>query len=104
MRNNREVVFEDLQQLIEDLEKLLAASSGDARTHAEQAVTNWRKALQAAQDRLESLQDQTRKRVADAVRTAQRTLQDNPWKSLAIVAATGFLLGLALHSRERPAP
>ena len=100
MATDMERVFSDLQQLIGELEKLLAASTGDARDHAEQAVANWRHALKGAQDRLEKLQEDTRQRVAEAVRTASQTLRDNPWKSVSIVAATGFLLGLALGHHD----
>jgi len=100
MRTNMETVLSDLQNLIDDLEKLLVASTGEAKEHAEQAVSNWRHALKGSQERLEKLQEDTRERVAEAVRTASQTLRDNPWKSVSIVAATGFLLGLALSRHD----
>jgi ElaB/YqjD/DUF883 family membrane-anchored ribosome-binding protein len=98
---NVETIFKDLQQLIVELEKLLQASKGEATTHAEEAVTNWRNALQGAQQRLEKMQESTRQRVADAVRTASHALRDNPGKSVAIIAAAGILLGLALGGHDR---
>ena len=100
MATSVETVFGELQQVLGELEKLLAASSGGAKTHAEEAVTSWRHALKGAQGRLETLQEATRRQVADAARTASRALRDNPWKSMAIVAAAGVLLGLALGSQQ----
>jgi ElaB/YqjD/DUF883 family membrane-anchored ribosome-binding protein len=101
-----ETIFRDLQQVVDDLEKLLAASTGEARGHAEQAVKDWRSALKSAQGRVEKLQEHTRRRVADSARTASQALRDNPWKSMGIVAAAGFLLGFALrgHDQSKPEP
>jgi len=97
-----ETMLRDLQQVVDDLEKLLAASRGEARAHAEQAVKDWRSALKSAEGRVEKLQEQTRRRVADAARSASEALRDNAWKSMGIVAAAGFLLGLALHGHDQP--
>ncbi|HEV2286973.1 MAG TPA: hypothetical protein VGR80_13080 [Steroidobacteraceae bacterium] len=102
MKTTIETLFDDVQKVVAELEKLLATSSGDTRAHAEAAVSDWRDALKDAQGRLEKLQESTRKRVADAARTASHALRDNPGKSLAIVAATGFLLGLALRGHGEP--
>ncbi len=100
MSSNVEKICGDLQQLVGDLEKLLSAATGDSKSHAEQAVANWREALKGAQERLQKVQDNTRERIAHSVRTANHALRDNPWKSMAIVAATGFLLGLALRGHD----
>jgi ElaB/YqjD/DUF883 family membrane-anchored ribosome-binding protein len=100
MVTNVETVVGDLQQVLGELEKLLAASTGEAKAHAEEAVTSWRQALSGASDRLGKLQEATRRQVADAARTASRTLRDNPWKSMAIVATAGVLLGLALGNQQ----
>ena len=102
MSTTLETLFADLQKVVAELENLLATSTGDTRVHAEQAVSDWRDALQDARGRLEKLQEGTRKRVADAARTASHALRDNPGKSLAIVAAAGFLLGLALRGHGEP--
>lgn len=102
MSGDVEKVFGELQQVLTDLEKLLASSTGDARNHTAQAVTNWRGALKGAQERLATLQESTRQRIAEAARTASHTLRDNPWKSMAIIAASGFLLGLAIRGHDQP--
>ena len=101
MSTSVDTVLGDLRQVLEDLEKLLAASSGEARTHAEEAVASWRDALKGAHGPLEKLHETTRRQIADAARTASRALRDNPWKSMAIVATAGVLLGLALGNQQR---
>lgn len=101
MSGDVERVFGDLQQVLTDLEKLLASSTGEARSHAEQAVSNWRTALKDAQQRLEKLQENTRQRIGETARSASHALRDNPWKSLAIIAGTGFLLGLAIGNHDQ---
>lgn len=100
MVTNVETVFGELQQVLGELEKLLASSSGEAKAHAQEALGNWRHALNDARDHLEKLQETTRRQVADAARTASRALRDNPWKSMAVVATAGVLLGLALRNQQ----
>jgi len=100
MISNKDTLHGDLQQVIGELEKLLTAATGDGKSHAEEALANWRHALKDAQGRLDVLQESTRQRIAAAARTATHTLRDNPWKSMAIVGATGFLLGLALRDHR----
>ena len=102
MNTSVETLFTDLEKVLKDLEKVLAASSGDARASAEQATSEWRSTLKDARAHLEQLQDDTRKQIAEAARAASRMLRENPGKSLAIVGAAGFLLGLALRRHERP--
>lgn len=100
MPESFETVFSEVQHLISELEKLLAASAGEATAHAEEAAANWHKTLKSAQQRLEKLRQHTRRRVTDAARTATHTLQDSPWTSVAIAATAGLLLGLLLGRQD----
>jgi ElaB/YqjD/DUF883 family membrane-anchored ribosome-binding protein len=100
MVENMETVFSDLQQVIAEVEKTLAASAGNVTTQAEEAVTGWRKTLKNAQDHVEKLQRKTHQRFSDAARTATSALHTNPWRSVAIAAAVGLVFGLALSSHH----
>jgi len=102
MSSNIEDLFADLEKVVVELEKFLASSSGEARAQAEQAAADWRNALKDARGRLEKLQASTHKRLREAAHSAAHALRDNPGKSMAIVAAAGFLLGLAIRRQEPP--
>jgi ElaB/YqjD/DUF883 family membrane-anchored ribosome-binding protein len=101
MTANMETVFSDLQQVIAEVQKVLAASAGDVTTPAEEAVTSWRNTLKSAQDQLETLRRNTRQRIAGVARTATHALHSHPWRSLAVAAAAGLVLGLALGSHDK---
>jgi len=96
---NMETVFSDLQQVVAEVEKVLATPAGDVATDAKEAVTGWRSRLKSAQNRLETWERNTHQGVADAARTATHALYTHPWRSVAIAATAGFVLGLALGSR-----
>jgi len=100
MLEDFETIFSEVQHLITELEKLLAASAGEVSAQTQEAVANWRKTLRSAQQRLEKLRLHTGRRVADAARTATRTLHDSPWTSVAIAATAGLLLGLVLGRQD----
>jgi ElaB/YqjD/DUF883 family membrane-anchored ribosome-binding protein len=100
MATDMETVFTDLQQVIAEVQKTLAASAGDVTTQADEAVTSRQDALKRAQDQLETLRRNTRQRIADVARSATHTLYSNPWRSVTIAAAVGFVLGLAVGGHD----
>jgi ElaB/YqjD/DUF883 family membrane-anchored ribosome-binding protein len=100
MTDNIKTVFSDLQQVIAEVEKALAASAGDATAQSEEAVTSWRNTLKSAQDQLEALQRNTRHKFAGMAHSATHALHTNPWRSVALGAAAGFVLGLVLGSHN----
>jgi ElaB/YqjD/DUF883 family membrane-anchored ribosome-binding protein len=100
MTDNMETVFSDLQQVIAEVEKGLAASAGDVTAQSQEAVTGWRNTLKGAQDQLETLQRNTRHRIAGVAHSATHALHTNPWRSVALAAAAGFVLGLVVGSHN----
>ena len=100
MREAFETAFSEVQHLITELEKLLSGSAGEVTAQTQEAVAKCRKALRSAQQRLEKLQLRTGRRVADAARTATRSLHDSPWTSVAIAATAGLVVGLLLGRQD----
>ena len=98
---NIKTVLSDLQQVIAEVGKTLAASAGDVTAQTEEAVTSWRNTLKSAQDRLETLQRNTRHRIAGVAHSATHALHTNPWRSVALPAAAGFVLGLPRGSHDK---
>ena len=100
MRETFETVFSEVQHLITELEKLLSGSTDEVTAQTQEVVENCRKTLRSAQQRLEKLQLRTGRRVADAARTATRSLHDSPWTSVAIAATAGLVVGLLLGRQD----
>jgi ElaB/YqjD/DUF883 family membrane-anchored ribosome-binding protein len=100
MTASMETVFSDLQQVVAEVEKVLAAPTEDVTTQAEEAVPSWRARLKSTQDRLATLERNAQQRIADAAHTATHALRTHPLRLVAIAAATGFVLGLALGRRD----
>jgi ElaB/YqjD/DUF883 family membrane-anchored ribosome-binding protein len=100
MLSDTEVVLRDLQHLTRDLEKLLTHSSSNITSHTEEALATCHNTLQTLQGRLSQLPAQTRRRIADVAKSAQKTLRGNLWRSVMLAAAAGFLLGLALSAQH----
>jgi ElaB/YqjD/DUF883 family membrane-anchored ribosome-binding protein len=98
----------DLQQLLQELDKLLTHSGGDVAGQAQKAVADWHHRAKAVHQRLSKLQGQAQAQVRTATKAVEESLQDNPWRAVAIAALAGLLVGLALGPRERssgaPAP
>ena len=95
-----ETALGEVRHLIGELEKVLATSAGEASAQTQEAVADWRRTLKRAQERLEALQRRAGRQFADLGRTATRTVQDSPWRSVAIAAAAGLLVGLVLGRHD----
>jgi ElaB/YqjD/DUF883 family membrane-anchored ribosome-binding protein len=94
----------DLQQLLLELDKLLGHPGAEVAGHAGETLADWRHRAKDVQERLRKLHKQAHARVGTAAKSLEESLQDNPWRTVAIAAAAGLLLGLALGSFERSAP
>lgn len=92
----------ELQTLLGELEELLKESGEEVVADAGEAVASWHARVKGLQTRLNKLQGQAQDRVAAVAKSAQHVLEGNPWRAVAIAAAAGLLLGLALGSREGP--
>jgi ElaB/YqjD/DUF883 family membrane-anchored ribosome-binding protein len=86
----------DLKRLTRDAEDLLEATAGDVTDQAKEIRARLRKALAAARDSCEELQDKVR----DGAKAADTVIRDHPYQSIGVAFGVGLLIGvLALRQR-----
>lgn len=93
-----ETLLDDLRQLVGDAEKLLAAA---ATEHSREAIDSLRTRLESTRDRVTALCADAKKKVAAGARYTDEAIRENPYRSLAVAAGAGLLIGLLLGRRNR---
>ena len=93
-----EDVLNELRSLVTEAERLLGKAPREG-CGCEETVDAWRHRLQEAQERLTTLYGETRRKVTSAARTADNTIRDNPYQSLAVAVGVGLLAGVLLGRR-----
>jgi len=95
MNRDTERLLDDLRKVLGDVEALLVQPA----EHLEQAAAEVENTVEGLRRRVTHLQAQIQQRIGDTVRTANRTVRENPWATVAIAAAATLLIGLALGYR-----
>ncbi len=95
MNTNR--IVADLKVLARDAEDLIEATAGDVTDKAKEARARLRKALAAAKDTCEDLQQ----KAADGARATDKVIREHPYQSIGVAFGVGLLIGvLALRGRD----
>lgn len=89
----------DMYKVIEEAEKLLHATAGDASDKVMQARAKTEKSLHDARRRLGAAEGRVLERAREAGKTADKAIRANPWQFLGIAAAVGLLAGVVLGRR-----
>lgn len=96
---NKERIITDVKGVLDDAEDLLkqaSTSTGDRAVELrERALDSLKRGAEALQD----LQDSLVERSRAAARVTDDYVHDNPWRSIGIAAAAGFLVGLLVNRR-----
>ncbi len=92
-------LMDDLRAIVEDAEALMSATANDAGDGVREARARAADSLEAARERLEELEAEVKSRAKDAAEGANRYVRDNPWQSIGIAAAVGFVVGLLVSRR-----
>lgn len=95
----RERVVDDFANVLRDTEDLLKRAAGETGAMAEGLRTEAEAKLQAAKLRLRELEGQFADRTREAARQADDYVHQNPWTSIGVAAAVGFVAGLLLNRR-----
>jgi ElaB/YqjD/DUF883 family membrane-anchored ribosome-binding protein len=93
-----EEVLNELRSLVLEAEKILGHSTAG---NCEGTVAALRERFEAAQERLTSVYENTRRRVAAGAKRTDETIRDNPYQSIAIALGVGMLAGVLLGRRSK---
>ena len=89
----------DLTQTLASMEALLAKRVNGA-THGAEASAHIQAQIRSVLERASALQGELAKALTQSARSVDDSVRANPWGSIAIAAAVGFLLGAALGRRS----
>lgn len=92
-------LMDDLRAVVADAEALMAATQDSAASHVREARARAAESLEQARVRLESLEHDVKARAQEAATDADRYVRENPWQSIGVAAAVGFLVGLLVSRR-----
>ena len=94
-----DVLIDDLRKMIEDTERLLRASAGNAAEAVAKARIRAEQSLEAARKRFGYSEQRIAARARAAARSADRYVHANPWGTIGAVAGIAFLSGYLMTRR-----
>ena len=100
MTSTAERLLSDLQTVMTEIEDLFRKTTGKAGEQVGNVADELQTRFESAREQMADLEAEVRSRVKRAAQAADASVQSNPWTSVVIAAAAGFLLGLALGSRD----
>lgn len=95
----REKLIADFKAVITDTEELLRATAGQAGEKASELRSRLQQRLIAAKDSLADAQIMVSDRAKQIGRAADDYVHDNPWRSVAVAASLGIVVGLLIGRR-----
>lgn len=96
---SRDALITDVKSGLNNVEELLreaASSTGDRATELRDSAMA---SLRTARESLVDLQENMLERGKKAARATDDYVHDNPWRSLGMAVATGFVIGLLINRR-----
>ena len=95
----RKKLVDDFKALTTDTEELLRATANQTGERASAARARVEKRLRKAKEAVDKLRDDVLESSRAAAETADRTVRDHPWESVAVAAGVGFILGVLTSRR-----
>jgi ElaB/YqjD/DUF883 family membrane-anchored ribosome-binding protein len=92
-------LMEDLRAVVADAEALMAATADEAGAGVREARARAAGSLEQARARLEDLEAEVKARAKEVAHDADGYVRQNPWQSIGVAAAVGFLVGLLVSRR-----
>jgi ElaB/YqjD/DUF883 family membrane-anchored ribosome-binding protein len=96
----KERVIRDFKAVVTDTEELLKATANQTGERIAAARVRMEESLAATKKQLAELEENMLEKTRAAARAADELVHENPWKSVGIAAAVGFLLGMLTHRRD----
>ena len=95
----KERLIADIQQLLNDAQGILTDTSEHADDHVNRLRAKLSDHVDKVKDSLHSAKQHTHKKAREAADATDEYVHDNPWQSVGVAAAVGFLLGLLVSRR-----
>ena len=96
----KERVIKDFKAVVVDTEELLKATAHQTGERIAAARAHMEESLAATKKQLADLEENVIEKTNSAAQTTDRLVHENPWKSVGIAAAVGFLFGMLIHRRD----
>ena len=95
----RDKLISDFKVVVSDTEELLRATAGLAGEKVGELRAKAQDRLAGAKLKLAEMEAAAIDKAKDAGRAADNYVHDNPWRSVAIAAGCGFIVGLLIGRR-----
>ncbi|MEO6002679.1 MAG: hypothetical protein ABIZ04_18210 [Opitutus sp.] len=92
-------VLNELRALVSEAERIIGQSP-EGSCHYDAALAALRERFEAAQERLSTVYQGTKRKVVDSAKYADETIRDNPYQSLAIALGIGLVTGVIIGRRS----
>lgn len=99
LMEHRDRVLADMRAVMSDAEELLRASAGEATEGTRALRERLQGSLSHARDGLVHLQETAGKNLRAAGHAADDYVHENPWRSIAVGAGAGLLIGMLIGRR-----
>ena len=99
-QSNVHKLFDDLQDLVSEIEGLTKSAVGVAGDQAGEAIDQVQAGLKQTQKRAHHLRNELTRQARYRARKADHYVRENAWTSLVVVAAIGALVGAVLTRRK----
>lgn len=95
----RDKLVADLRMVVSDAEELLKLTAGQAGEKVAAIRDKVQKGLEQAKTKLVEIESKAVEKTKAAARATDNYVHENPWKSVGVAAAVGFLVGLLVGRR-----
>ncbi len=96
----KERVIKDFKAVVMDTEELLKATASQTGERIATARARMEESLAATKKQLAELEQGAVEKARAAAQATDQMVHENPWKSVGVAAAVGFLLGMLIHRRD----
>jgi len=90
----RDRLFEDFKTIVTDAEELLKATAGQSGEKIDSVRARAEDNLRRARVKLGEMEGDVVDRTRAAAKATDQLVHENPWQSIALAAAVGFVFGM----------
>lgn len=95
----RDRLFEDFKTIVTDAEELLRATASQSGENIDSVRARAEENLRRARVKLGEMEGDVLERTRAAAKATDQLVHENPWQSIALATAVGFLVGVMTGRR-----